>query len=164
MSCCVAHAKIAATKVADARRTVDDLLRDARSRLERLSPEGALAAHRAGALLIDTRSHHERIRYGVIPGSLHIPLSVLEWRLDPDTELAHHNAHIDGLDQQLVLICAHGYSSSLAAARLHELGFSRATDMDGGFTAWEQQGLPVRPAPEIDDDLTPGMGSPDFWP
>ena len=164
MSCCVVRAKIAATNVADARRTLDDLLRDARSRLERLSPEGALAAQRAGALLIDTRSHHERIRYGVIPGSLHIPLSVLEWRLDPDADLAYHNAHVDGLDQQLVLICAHGYSSSLAAARLQELGFSRATDLDGGFTAWKQRGLPVRPAPEIDDDLTPGMGSPDLWP
>lgn len=161
MSCCVARARIAATKVADARKTLDDLLRTARSRLERLSPERALAAQRAGALLIDTRSHHERIRYGVIPGSLHIPLSVLEWRLDPDAELAYHNAHVDGLDQQLVLICGHGYSSSLAAARLHELGFSRATDLDGGFTAWKQHGLPVRPAPAIDDDLTPGMGSPD---
>ena len=162
MSCSVVPAKIAVTKVADTRRTLDDLLRDARRRLERLSPERAVAAQRAGALLIDTRSHHERIRYGVIPGSLHIPLSVLEWRLDPDAELAYHNAHIDGLDQQLVLICAHGYSSSLAAARLHDLGFSRATDLDGGFTAWKQLGLPVRPAPEIDEDLAPGMGSPDL--
>ncbi len=148
--------------MADARRTPADLLRDARDRLERLSPEGAFAAHRAGALLIDTRSHYERTRYGVIPGSLHIPLSVLEWRLDPDTDLDFHNPHVDGLGQQLVVICAHGYSSSLAAARLHELGFSRATDLEGGFTAWKEHGLPVRPAPEIDDDLTPGMGSPDL--
>ncbi len=161
---CAAHARIAATNVADARRTLDDLLRDARRRLDRLSPEDALVAQRAGALLIDTRSHHERNRYGVIAGSLHIPLSVLEWRLDPDADLEYHNPHVDGLDQQLVLVCAHGCSSSLAAARLQELGFSRATDLDGGFTAWKQHGLPVRPGPEIDDDLTPGMRPPDYEP
>jgi len=143
------------------RKTIDDLLREARSRLERLEPEEALAAQRAGALLIDTRSHHERARHGVIPGSLHIPLSVLEWRLDPDADPGYHNSHIDGLDQRLVLVCGHGYSTSLAAARLQELGFSCATDVVGGFTAWKEIGLPVRQAPEIDDGLAPGMGSPD---
>lgn len=148
----------------DARRTLDDLLRDARSRLERLSPAEAFAAQQKGALLIDTRSHHERTRDGVIPASLHIPLSVLEWRLDPDADLEFHNPHVDGLDQQLVLVCAHGCSTSLAAARLQELGFARATDVDGGFTAWKERGLPIRPAPDIEDDLTPGMGSPDLEP
>lgn len=158
---CAGRARIAGTNVADARRTLDDLLRDARSRLERLSPEEALAAQRAGALLIDTRSHYERARYGVIPGSLHIPLSVLDWRLDPDADPEYHNSHIVGLEQQLVLVCGHGCSTSLAAARLQELGFSRATDLIGGFTAWKERELPVHPAPEIDDELVPGMGSPD---
>lgn len=148
----------------DARRTLDDLLRDARSRLERLSPAEARAAQQKGALLIDTRSPHERTRHGLIPGSLHIPLSVLEWRLDPDADPEFHNPHIHGLDQQLVLVCAHGYSTSLAAARLQELGFARATDVDGGFTAWKERGLPVRPAPDVEDDLAPGMGSPDLAP
>jgi len=143
------------------RKTIDDLLREARSRLERLEPEEALAAQRAGALLIDTRSHHERAQHGVIPGSLHIPLSVLEWRLDPDADLRYHNRHIDGLDQRLVLVCGHGNSTSLAAARLQELGFSRATDLAGGFTTWKENGLPVHPAAESDNVLVPGMGSPD---
>ena len=143
------------------RTTIDELLRDARSRLARLTPEEATFAQRTGALLIDTRSHHERSRCGVIPGSLHIPLSVLEWRLDPDADPDYHTPRIVGLEQQLVLVCGHGYSTSLAAARLQELGFSRATDLIGGYTAWKEQELPIHPAPEIDDELVPGMGSPD---
>ena len=143
------------------RTTIDELLREARSRLDRLTPEEATSAQRSGALLIDTRSHHERSRCGVIPGSLHIPLSVLEWRVDLSADPDHHNPHIVGLEQQLVLVCGHGYSTSLAAARLQELGFSRATDLIGGFTAWNEQGLPVHTAPEIDEELVPGMGSPD---
>ncbi len=142
------------------RKTIDDLLREARSRLDRLEPEQALAAQEDGALLIDTRSSDERRREGIIPGSLHIPRSVLEWRLDPDADPAYHNPHIDGLDQRLVLVCAHGYSTSLAAATLQDLGFSHATDVAGGFTAWRDAGLPVQPAPEVDPDR-PGMGAPD---
>ena len=143
------------------RKTIDDLVREARSRLERLEPEEALAAQGAGALLIDTRSNDERARYGVIPGALHIPRSVLEWRLDPDTDSAYRNPNILGLDQWLVLVCAHGYSTSLAAATLHELGFDRATDVVGGFMAWKGRGLPVERAPEVDNRAIPGMGAPD---
>ena len=144
-----------------ARKTIDDLLREARSRLERLEPEQALAAQRAGALLVDTRSHEERIRYGVIPGSLHIPRSVLEWRLDPDADPEYRNPHVGGLDEWLVLVCAHGYSTSLAAATLQDLGFTRATDVVGGFTAWKERGLPVQPAREVLGSAVPGMGDPD---
>lgn len=144
-----------------ARKTIDDLLAEARSRLERLEPDEALAAQRHGALLVDTRSHDERRREGVIPGSLHIPRSVLEWRLDPDADPAYRSPYVSGLDQWLVLVCAHGFSTSLAAATLQDLGFARATDMIGGFTAWKEKGLPVRPAPKAPDDAVPGMGPPD---
>jgi len=143
------------------RKTIDDLLREARNRLERLEPEEALAAQRDGpALLIDTRSHDERARYGVIPGSLHIPLSVLEWRLDPDSDPVCKSPYVDGLDEWLVLVCAHGCSTSLAASTLQELGFARATDLVGGFTAWKERGLPVSPAPDIDESAVPGMSPP----
>ncbi len=157
------RARIAATTVTDEvpRTTLDDLLREARGRLDRLDPAAAREAQREGALLIDTRSHDERSRTGVIPGSLHIPRSVLEWRLDPAADPAFHNPHVDGLDQRIVLVCAHGYSSSLAAGSLQVLGFSRATDLDGGFVAWQAAGLPVRPAPDVDAGAIPGMGDPD---
>jgi len=143
------------------RKTIDDLLREARNRLERLEPEDALAAQREGALLIDTRSHDERARHGVIPGSLHIPRLVLEWRLDPDSNPAYKSPYVDGLDEWLVLLCAHGCSTSLAASTLQELGFARATDLVGGFTAWKERGLPVSPAPDVDESAVPGMSPPD---
>ena len=143
------------------RKTIDDLLCEARSRLERLEPEEALAAQREGALIVDTRSHDERARHGVIPGSVHIPRSVLEWRLDPDAAAAYRNPHAEGLDQWIVLVCAHGYSTSLAAATLQDLGFTRATDINGGFTSWKERGLPVLRASEADDATLPGMGGPD---
>jgi rhodanese-related sulfurtransferase len=143
-----------------ARRTIHELLAEARSRLARLDPEAALDAQRQGALLVDTRSGDQRAKTGVIPGSLHIPLSVLEWRVDPDAPDEFRNPHVDGLDRWLVLVCAHGYSSSLAAARLQDLGFTRATDLAGGFAAWRDAGLPVQPAPAGDPDEVPGMGDP----
>jgi rhodanese-related sulfurtransferase len=86
---------------------------------------------------------------------------VLEWRLDPDTDPDYRNPSIAGLDDWIVLICAHGFSTSLAAATLQDLGFVRATDVVGGFTAWTERGLPVRPARPIEDDAVPGMGDPD---
>ncbi|HEX4746244.1 MAG TPA: rhodanese-like domain-containing protein [Gaiellaceae bacterium] len=143
------------------RTTIADLLDAARSRLDRLEPVEALAAQREGALLVDTRSQDERRREGVIPGSLHIPLSVLPWRLDPDADPAFRNAHVRGLDQHLVLVCAHGYSTSLAAALLQELGFTRATDLAGGFVAWREAGLPVAELVERRAATVPGMGDPE---
>jgi len=143
------------------RRTIEELLSEARARLERLEPEEALAAQRSGALVIDTRSHDERERHGVIPGSLHIPRSVLEWRLDPDTDPEVRNANVSGLDDWIVLICEHGLSTSLAAATLQDLGFTRATDVVGGFAAWQERGLPVQRARPVADDAVPGIGNPD---
>jgi len=142
------------------RTSIHDLLRDARAGLERLDPQEAFVAQGEGARIVDTRSSDERARTGVIPGSIHIPRSVLEWRVDPDADPAVHNPHVEGLDQHLVLVCAHGYSTSLAAATLQLLGFSRATDLVGGFTAWEAAGLPVRPVPDDDPEAVPGMGDP----
>ena len=143
------------------RKTIDELLSEARGRLERLEPEEALAAQTSGALLIDTRSDEERRREGVIPGALHVPRTVLEWRVDPQTGPEYRSPHVHGLDQRLVVVCAHGYSSSLAAATLQDLGFAHATDVVGGFEAWKERGLPVRPAPEVASDAVPGMGPPD---
>jgi rhodanese-related sulfurtransferase len=122
------------------RRTVSELLEGARARLDRLSPEEAYAAACEGAVLIDTRCEDDRRLNGIVPSSLHIPLSVLEWRVDPDSET--RDPDLQGSPDQLILFCAHGYSSSLAAVRLLDLGIS-ATDVIGGFEAWFRAGLPV---------------------
>jgi rhodanese-related sulfurtransferase len=121
-----------------------ELLAEARSRLRRLDPAAALAAQRRGALLVDLRSHDERARHGVVPGALHVPRSVLEWRLDPVSP--YRNPAAADPRRDVVLICADGYSSSLAAATLQELGFATATDVIGGFSAWKALGLPVADA------------------
>jgi len=141
-----------------ARRTVDDLLAEARSRIApRREPLEAVAAVQAGALLVDLRSIDERRRHGVIPGSLHIPRSVLEWRADPATGWT--SPHLGDLGRELILVCADGCSSSLAAATLHELGYCRATDLVGGVTAWKACGLPTQPAGL--EPGVPGMGDPE---
>jgi rhodanese-related sulfurtransferase len=123
------------------RRTVNDLLAHARSGLDRLEPAAALAAVEGGALLVDTRCAELRQADGVVPGSVHVPLSVLYWRLDPAS--GYDDPSLSDPDRQVILLCAHGYSSSLAAATLREIGFKRATDVVGGFEAWSAAGLPV---------------------
>jgi MFS family permease len=144
-----------------ARRNVDDLLAAARRRIEpRRTPGQALEAQSQGALIVDLRSDDERRRRGVVPGSIHIPRSVLEWRVDPDCEF--RNPAACDLEREVILMCADGFSSSLAALSLRELGFRRATDLAGGFSAWKAEGLPIRPAPEPSDrDGLPGMGPPE---
>ena len=143
------------------RRNVDDLLADARRRIEpRLEPDQAHQALVAGALIVDLRSSDERRESGVIPGSIHIPRSVLEWRVDPHCE--NRNPAACDLDREVILMCADGFSSSLAAASLQELGFRRATDLIGGFNGWKTAGLPVRPPREPEGDRRlPGMGEPE---
>jgi rhodanese-related sulfurtransferase len=143
------------------RRTVDELLAAARSRIEpRRTPSQAFRAQREGALIIDLRSSDDRRERGVIPGSIHIPRSVLEWRVDPDCE--YRNPHACDLERDVILICADGYSSSFAALSLRELGYHHATDLIGGFSAWKAERLPVRRAPEpLESDAPPGMGEPE---
>jgi rhodanese-related sulfurtransferase len=124
------------------RRTTEDLLRDARARLRRLGPADVAAALERGALVVDTRSLTQRQRHGEIPGSVVIERNVLEWRLDPAGKTRIPEA---SYDVEVVVVCQEGYSSSLAAASLQQLGIARATDLDGGFLAWRDAGLPVAP-------------------
>jgi rhodanese-related sulfurtransferase len=131
---------------------VDEMLAAARERIDRYAPAEAVAMQ--DAVLVDLRGGDARRRDGIIPGSVHVPRSVLEWRVDQDSGWA--NPYLAG--RQLILVCEHGYSSSLAAASLRELGVD-AGDLEGGFEAWAAAGLPVAPAPP-DSDALPGMGGP----
>ncbi len=106
-----------------------------------MTPAEAAAAMQEGATLVDTRDEDHRSRDGRIPGSVHIPLSVLEWRVDPTS--GHQSPALAGREDRLVLICDEGYSSSLAALRLHDLGFANTADVIGGFVAWAAAGLPI---------------------
>jgi rhodanese-related sulfurtransferase len=124
-------------------RTIDQVLAEARSRLDRLSPGQAMAASRAGALIVDIRPAAQRAAEGEVPGSLVIERNVLEWRFDPVSSARLPQARYD---LRVIIMCSAGYTSSLAAAALQDLGIRSATDMDGGFLAWAAAGLPVGPA------------------
>ena len=119
----------------------DDLLARARATLHRLEPTEALAAQRAGAVLVDTRPSEQRHADGTIPGAVVIDRNVLEWRFDPTGDFRCPEA--GDVHQHVVVVCNEGYSSSLAAASLQALGLSNATDLIGGFQAWRAAGLPV---------------------
>jgi rhodanese-related sulfurtransferase len=123
--------------------SLDALLARARAGLTRLDPRAAAAASQDGAVLIDVRADNQIARDGTIPGALVISRNVLEWRLAPDSD--HRHPQAPGVDQHVIVLCNEGYASSLAAAGLQELGFARATDLEGGFQAWREAGLPVIP-------------------
>ncbi|HEY6013742.1 MAG TPA: rhodanese-like domain-containing protein [Candidatus Limnocylindrales bacterium] len=125
---------------------MNELLDAARARLDRLAPTAAQQAAERGAIVVDTRCAEQRRETGVIPGSVHVPLSVLYWRLDPAS--GFEDSRLADPERQVILVCAHGYSSSLAAATLQDLGFAQATDIAGGFEAWQAAGLPIEAAPD----------------
>lgn len=127
-----------------ARVTIDQLLAEARGGLDRLDPPTVRDAMRSGATLIDIRSESQIGQDGVVPGALVIARNVLEWRLDPAS--GHRHPRSPGPEDQVIVMCDAGYASSLAAATLQQLGFARATDLDGGFQAWRAAGLPVEPS------------------
>jgi MFS family permease len=143
------------------RRTASELLAEAQRRIApRLEPAEAFASLQDGAALVDLRSQDERRREGIIPGSVHIPRSVLEWRLDPDS--GYSNPYVR-LEQRIIVFCAHGFSSSFAAATVRELGCRSSTDIVGGFAGWKAAGLPVLElddAQELSEGELPGMGPP----
>jgi rhodanese-related sulfurtransferase len=129
------------------RTTIDDLLAAARARLDRLSAREALAATGEGAVIVDIRPQEQRRRTGVVPGALYFPRNHLEWRIDPASEWAH--PAVSDPATRIVLMCNEGYATSLAAVTLHELGFTRATDMIDGFDGWRAAGLPIEPFDEL---------------
>jgi rhodanese-related sulfurtransferase len=117
------------------------MLAEARSRLHRLDAAATREAQLAGAVLVDIRPIAQRAADGQIPDALVIERNVLEWRLDPRSDARLPLA--DRYDLPVVVYCAEGYTSSLAAASLQDLGLHRATDLAGGFAAWKAAGLPV---------------------
>jgi len=122
--------------------TIDEVLEQARRKLVRIEPKEAAAELANGAMLVDTRTEAQRARQGEIPGAIVIDRTVLEWRLDPKSPSRIEQA----TDHQIrvIVVCAEGFSSSLAAASLQDIGLVNATDLIGGFQAWKAAGLPVQ--------------------
>jgi rhodanese-related sulfurtransferase len=139
-------------------RSIDELLAGARARLHRLDPHETHRRVAQGAVLVDIRPAAQRAEHGEIPGALIIERNVLEWRLDPRSDARLPFA--DSYALEVIVTCQEGYTSSLAAASLQDLGLHRATDLTGGFVAWREAGLSViRPRGEP----AQAAGTPDRW-
>jgi rhodanese-related sulfurtransferase/precorrin-6B methylase 2 len=123
--------------------TVHDLVAEARSGLQRVSPLelSSLLGSDDGTVVVDTRQTIDRMGSGWIPGSLHVPRTVLEWRIDSMS--GYSEPIVSDREQRIVVVCADGYSSSLAAAALQRIGYPNATDLIGGFAAWRRADLPI---------------------
>jgi rhodanese-related sulfurtransferase len=121
-------------------RTIEQILADARARLHRLGPHHAYRAVSEGAVLVDIRPAAQRAEEGEIAGALIIERNVLEWRFDPASAARLPQASYDA---HVIVFCSEGYTSSLAAAALQDLGVRNATDLDGGFVGWKAAGLPT---------------------
>ncbi|MGW5050308.1 rhodanese-like domain-containing protein [Actinokineospora sp. NPDC004072] len=120
--------------------SVEAYLAQARGEIERVDPLKAHALVREGALLVDIRPYYNRLAEGEIPGAVPIERIVLEWRLDP---AGSHRLPDVTADRTVIVFCNEGYASSLAARDLRRIGLRKATDLIGGFRAWEAEGLPV---------------------
>lgn len=112
---------------------IDDVLAAARARLRRLPADKVPDAVQRGAVLVDIRPAAQRAAEGEVAGALVIERNVLEWRCDP-TSAARIPEAVDD-DVEWVVLCSEGYTSSLAAAALQDLGLRRATDVVGGYHA-----------------------------
>jgi len=115
----------------------------ARSRIGRVTPHDLAGRLQRGdaPTIVDTRTATDRGRFGVIAGSIHVPRTLVEWHLDPSNGYRH--AAVTSFEQPLVLVCNGGYSSSLAAESLLDLGFSGVADLIGGIRAWVAAGFAV---------------------
>jgi len=114
---------------------LETILDKARERISpRVEPRDLGAAADLGALVVDTRPAHLRLRDGELEGAVVIDRNVLEWRLDPYG--SHRIPEASDADRPVILVCDEGYASSLAAVSLLDLGRRNVTDLKGGYQAW----------------------------
>ena len=124
-----------ATTARTGRKTIQEVLDNARGRLARLTPARARILWGTGAVVVDIRPAAQRAAEGELDGALVVERNVLEWRFDPASDAALPCADHD---LQVIVLCQEGYTSSLAAAALQDLGIHRATDVIGGYAAWRE--------------------------
>jgi rhodanese-related sulfurtransferase len=120
---------------------IDAVLESARAKLTRIEARDVPAAIERGALLVDIRPAAQRALEGDVAAALVIERNVLEWRLDPTSDARLPEAVGD--DVEWIVLCSEGYTSSLAAASLVDLGLHRATDVIGGYHALKFDGVLV---------------------
>ena len=117
-----------------------DMVKEAKSNIENLTPAQVKEAKDNGATIIDIREPEEREK-GHIPGSSHAARGMLEFYADES--LPYHRPEFDK-NKKIILHCASGGRSALAANTLKEMGYTNVAHLDGGFKAWQEAGLEVK--------------------
>ena len=125
-------------------RTIAEMVAEAKSRVKGLSPSEVAAARDAGTLLVDLREPEERAAKGTIAGAVFAPRGMLEFWADPSSP--YHRPEFDP-EVPLVLYCASGGRSALAATVLEEMGYRQVAHLEGGLAHWVEEGMPV----EVED-------------
>jgi len=125
-------------------KTASQLVTEAKARITNLTVEQAEAEVKAGAMVVDIREAEELAREGIIPGAVHAPRGMLEFYADPSSPY-HRPPFAPG--RRVVLYCASGGRSALAAVALQGLGYADVAHLDGGIRAWKDSGRQVEPGP-----------------
>ena len=122
-------------------KSASELVTEAKTKVENLSVDAVEAELKSGnTVVIDLRESEELAATGRIPGSVHVPRGMLEFRADPTSP--YHQDPIDP-SKRIILHCASGGRSALAATTLQAMGYNNVAHLDGGFTAWKAAGKPV---------------------
>ena len=125
--------------------SASDLVKQAYSEIETLSPEEAIACYNnKNVIIVDVRDIRELEREGRIPGSFHAPRGMLEFWADPESPY-HHAQFSSG--KKLILHCAKGWRSALSTKTLQDMGVPNVCHFDGGFAAWKESGGPTEKLP-----------------
>lgn len=122
------------------KKSVDQLVAEAKAKIENLSAAQVAEEQKAGALVIDLREQDERDEHGVIPGATIVARGMLEWYADPSS--SYHRSEFEP-DRRIIFHCAGGGRSALAAETLQEMGYTNVAHLEGGFSAWKTENLPV---------------------
>jgi rhodanese-related sulfurtransferase len=118
---------------------------EAKSRIRTISLEEARARlGRDDVVFVDLRDVRELEREGMIPGAFHCPRGMLEFWIDPESPY-HKTVFAPG--KEFVFYCNAAWRSALACDVAGQMGLERVCEMDGGFTAWKNAGLPTAERP-----------------
>ena len=122
-----------------AAKSATDLVKEAKQQIENLTPQQVEKELINGnATLIDIRESEELKENGKIPGSVHAPRGMLEFYAD--ASLPYHRPEFDK-NKKIILHCASGGRSALAAATLKQMGYENVAHLDGGIKAWKEAGM-----------------------
>ena len=124
-------------------KSLKDFVTEAKGRIREVSVEEAAKRRDAGALILDVREPAEWTA-GHVPGALHVPRGMIEAKAD--LEDSGREPRLADRAQEIVIHCASGARSALAADALQQMGFTNVSSMAGGFVAWAEKGLPVEKA------------------